>query len=131
LTHADCYFVLSADDEILYVSEPLHRWMGRFVGHSLWVKLPRAELIFRPHFQEARRTGRELEFVAFYAGGTIEMRIVPSGELLTVYPNRLSELNVRTLATLTASLETIASELAAPAPARRGRPVPVSLQALP
>lgn len=131
MTGPNYYFVLSPEDEIVHVSEALHGQMGRFVGHSLWVKMPSAELIFRPYFQEARQTGRELEFAAFYAGGTIRMRVVPSGQSLTVYPTRLSELNLRTLATLTESLEKIVSELAAQVPAQVDQPVRGSLQALP
>jgi hypothetical protein len=131
MTDAGCYFVLTPDDVIRHVSEPLQGKMGTYVGHSLWVRMPRSELVFRPYFQEARRTGEEVEFVEFYAGGILHMRVVPSGESLTVYPTRLSELDVRTLGTLRASLERIASELDARASARRGRRAAGSLRALP
>ena len=131
MTQSDCYFVLTPDDVIAHVSEALHGTMGAFVGHSVWVRMPRSELVFRPYFQVARQTGEEVQCVAFYAGGTVELRIVPSGESLTVYPARLAMLNIRTLATLKASLEKIVAELAAPGSLRSDRPAPASLRALP
>jgi hypothetical protein len=125
------FFVLDAEDRIVQVSEKYHENMGRFLGHPVWEYLPRAEFLFRPHLEEARRTGLPLESTVFYAGRTIELRIVPSGDLLAIYPKSRTELNVRTLATLAESLRRIEAELDARAPVRRDPPAPASLQALP
>jgi hypothetical protein len=125
------FFVLDAEDRIVQVSEKYHENMGRFLGHPIWEYLPRAEFLFRPHLEEARRTGRPVESTVFYAGRTIDLRIVPSGQSLAIYPKSRTELNVRTLATLAASLRRIEAELDARAPERHDPPAPASLQALP
>ena len=128
---ADCYFTVSSEDVITHVSPPLRGQLGRYVGHSIWMRMPQSQAVFGPYFEEARATGREIEFVGFYAGATLRVRVVPSGDELTVYPTRLSELNLRTAATLRASLERLASELGARASSPRDRPAPASLRALP
>ena len=131
MTDQHRYYVLDSSDVVIQVSTALHETMGRFLGHSLWESMPRAELIFRPYFEEARQTGREVEFIAFYGGGTTRLRIVPSGRALTVHPTRLSELNVRTLGTLVASLRQIEAELAVQARAPLDLRAHGSPQALP
>ena len=125
------FFVLDADDCIVQVGEESPRRMARFLGHSLWEYLPQAEFLVRPHFDEARHTEREVEATIFYAGGTLDLRIVPSAGNLAVHSTRRTELNVRTLGTLAESLRLIEAELAAPEPVRRDRLVGASLQALP
>jgi hypothetical protein len=131
MSNSGCYFVPTPDDVIAHVSEPLQGTMGRYIGHSVWVRLPGSEGVFRPYFEEARETGREVEFAAFYSGAILDVRVVPAGGSLTVYPTRRSELDVRTLATLNASLERIASELDARARAPHGRRALSSLRATP
>lgn len=124
------YFVLDTEDRIVQVSEEYRRSMARFLGHSLWEYMPRAELLFRHRLEEARRTGCEIESTVFYAGGTIDVRVVPCGESLTVYTTRRTELNVRTLGTLVESLRQIQAELDARAPARHDPPALESPRAL-
>jgi hypothetical protein len=125
------YFVLDAEDRIVQVSEKYHENMGRFLGHSVWEFLPRAEFLFRPHLEEARRTGGPVTTTVFYAGRTVDLRIIPSGNWLAVHPRSRTELNVRTLGTLAESLRRIEAELDAREPERRDPPAPVSLRALP
>jgi hypothetical protein len=125
------FFVLDADDRIVQVGEGSPRSMAGFLGHSLWEYLPQAESFVRPHFDEARQTGHEVEATVFYAGGTLDLRIVPAAENLAVHATRRTELNVRTLGTLAESLRLIEAELAAPKPVRRDRLVGASLQAPP
>lgn len=124
------FFVVDADDRIVQVGEEYRESMARFLGHSLWEYLPRAESLFRPHFDEARETGHEVETTVFYAGGTVDLRIVPSAWNLAVHSTRRTELNVRTLGTLAESLRLIEAELTAREPARRDRPVGAFRQAL-
>jgi hypothetical protein len=66
------FFVLDADDRIVQVGEGSPRSMAGFLGHSLWEYLPQAESLVRPHFDEARQTGHEVEATVFYAGGTLD-----------------------------------------------------------
>ena len=127
-------FVLDADDRIDRVVDDQDAGRGSmagFVGHSLWEYLPGAERLLRPSFDEARCTGNVVDTTVFYAGGTVDLRIVPSNGSLAVRWTRRTELNVRTLATLAESLHTIEAELSAREPARRDRPAPASLRALP
>ena len=125
------FFVLDADDHIVQVGEGSPRSMARFLGHSLWEYLPQAEVLVRPYFDEARQTGREVETTIFYAGGTLDLRIVPSAANLAVRATRRTELNVRTLGTLAQSLRLIEAELAARESVPHDRPAGASLQVLP
>jgi hypothetical protein len=124
------FFVLDEDDRILQVSEEYHETMGKYLGCSVWEFLPRAEQVLRPHFGEARSTGAVVERTVFYAGGTVDLRIVPSGGSLTVHVSGRTQLDVRTLGTLAASLRKIEAELAARAPAQHDRRARESLRAL-
>jgi hypothetical protein len=104
--------VLDADDRIVRV------------GRVLWERLPHAEPLYGPHFDEARRTGQPVEFTVFYAAEFKRIRAIPAGDELPVHVTRLRELGVTTLGTLSASLHAIASELADPSPRPPGRPTP-------
>ncbi len=124
------YYVLDAKDTIVHASEGCV-WMRRYLGHTVWECMPLAEIMFRPRFEEARCTAREVEFRIFYAGALSHIRAVPAGSDLTVFVTHLENLNVRTLATLTASLNRIEAALATQAYAPRDLPAPASPQALP
>jgi hypothetical protein len=124
-------FVLDAENTIVQVGEEEVGGMAPFLGHPLWDYLPHAEEVFGPHFDEARRTASEAATTVFYAGGTVALRIIPSGEVLVVHATRKTELDVRTLGTLAASLRTIERELAARAPVQPDRRALGSRQALP
>lgn len=125
------FFVLDADDRIAQVTEEYHESMARFLGHPLWEYLPGSEPLFRPLLEEARHTGCASSSAIFYAGGIMDVRVVPAGDSVAVYTTRRTELNVRTLATLAQSLSRIEAELAAREPGQHDRPAPSSLQALP
>jgi hypothetical protein len=105
--------------------------MERFRGHSLWTCLPEAERLLRPFFEEAERTSEPVESTIFYAGGTVDVRVSPRRGSFSVALRRRTELDVRTLATLTESLRSIEAELAAREHARFDRPALASLTALP
>jgi len=131
VTIADSFYVLDADDRITQVSGALRDTIGPFLGHSFWEASPQAEPLFGPHFEDARRTGREVEFTEFYAGYVGRRRVVPSGKALTVFVTPIRQVDVTTLATLAESLREVEAEIAARAPERLDRPTPSFLQALP
>ena len=131
MTRADDRYIVDSDDRIVTVVGHLEDTLGPFLGHSLWEANPQAERLFAPHFAEARRTGREVEFTSFYAGRLARRRVVPTGQTLTVYATPLEELDIRTLGTLSESLLRVEAELAAQAPAQPDPPARASLQALP
>lgn len=124
-------YVLDPDDRILDVRPRIFEGLGPFVGHVLWERLPGAEPLLRPRFDEARRAGQEIAFTVYYAGSTESIRAVPHRGMLAVHVERLTELDVRTLGTLAESLRRIEAELAARESEQHGRPAPASLRALP
>jgi hypothetical protein len=124
-------FVVDRDDRIVQVDDVSRTALGPFLGHSLWTYLPEARPLLQPYLAEARETGGEVESTIFYAGATRDVYVVPVGACLAVRLERRTELDLRTLETLAASLRSIEAELAARAPVRRDRPAPASPQALP
>ena len=131
MTASDGYYVIDGEDRIMRVWGGLQQTLGRFRGHSLWECTPHAEPLFGPHFDEARKTGCEVEFTAFYAGRLARRRVVPAGQTLTVYVVPLQELDVRTLGTLEQSLREIEAELADRESEQLDSRAPASPQALP
>jgi hypothetical protein len=125
------YLVLDDEDRIAYVSSTLHAELGRWVGHVLWEHLPGARDVYSPTFDEARTTAQRVESVVFYGGRVKRLTAIPGPDGLAVHVERLAELDLTSLATLTRSLETIENELGDRASARHGRPARASLQALP
>ena len=128
---SDAYVVLDAEDRLTHVSSPLHRELGGWIGHVLWEHLPGAREVYGPTFDEARSTGRPVESIVFYSGRAKRLTAIPGPDGLAVHVERLAELDLTSLATLTRSLERIAAALADQAFERPDRPARASLQALP
>jgi hypothetical protein len=133
LRHAapDAYLVLDDDDRIVHVSSRLHDDFGPWVGHVLWERLPAAREVYGPAFDEARTSGHPVESIVFYSGRVKRLTVIPGPDGLAVHVERLAEVDVTSLATLTASLAQIEAELAGRASALHGSPARASLQALP
>ena len=127
----DLTFVVNGDDRIVQVADEHKATMARYLGHPLWVYLPGSEPLLSPIFEDARGAGEVVESTVFYAGGTVDVRVAPTGAILAVQLRRRTELNVRTLATLARSLRTIEAELAAREHERRDPRAPEFPQALP
>jgi hypothetical protein len=127
----ETYYVLDREDRLRMVVGSLKETLAPFLGHTIWEAAPQAEPLFSPHLQEARSTGREVEFTVFYGGRLTSRRVVPAGDMLTVHVTVLRELDVRTLATLDESLRAIEAELADRASAQPDPRAPGSLRALP
>jgi hypothetical protein len=133
LRHAasDAYIVLDDDDRIAYVSSKLHGDLGRWIGHVLWERLPGAREVYAPTFDEARETGSPVESVVFYSGRVKRLTAIPGPDGLAVHVERLAELDLTSLATLTRSLASIEGALAGRVNGRSDPPARASLQALP
>ena len=125
------YVVLDEDDRIVQVSPGLYEELGRWLGHVLWDHLPEAADVYGTCFEEARSTGRAVESIVYYAGRVKRLTAIPAPDGLVVHVERLAELDVRTLGTLTASLRRIEAVLAGPASEQLDPPALASLQALP
>ena len=128
---SDAYIVLDDFDRITYVSSRLHDELARWIGHVLWDHLPRARDVYGPTFDEARSSGRPVSEVVFYSGRVKQLTAIPGPDGLAVHVERLAEIDVTSLATLTQSLERIESALAPRESERSDSPAPASLRALP
>jgi hypothetical protein len=133
LRHAapDAYLVLDDDDRITHVSARLHDDFGRWIGHVLWEHLPGARDVYGPTFDEARTSGSPVESVVFYSGRMKRLTVIPGPDGLAVHVEQLAQVDVTTLATLTASLVQIEAVLAGRASAQPDSPAHASLRALP
>ena len=133
LRHAapDAYLVLDDDDRITHVSARLHDDFGRWIGHVLWEHLPGARDVYGPTFDEARTSGSPVESVVFYSGRMKRLTVIPGPDGLAVHVEQLAQVDVTTLATLTASLAQIEAALAGRASAQPDSPAHASLRALP
>ena len=125
------YIVLDSEDRIVHVSPDLYESLALWVGHVLWDHLPEASGIYGPCFAEARTTGRTVESLVYYAGRLKRLTAIPAVDGLAVHVERLGELDVTTLGTLTESLSQIEAALAGRASEPQDSRVPASLQALP
>jgi hypothetical protein len=104
------FVVLDAGDNIVGVGPDAESQFGPLVGASLWECFPGSEPLFRPYYDEARRTGEPVEFVQFYDGNVARVRAVPAGtDLLELYWERITRLDTLTLEGL---LETLDESLA-------------------
>jgi len=128
---ADEYLVLDDDVRIVRVGPSLEARFGPFTGHVLWERLPGAQELYGPCFDEARRTGRSTELAVFYGAQLERLRATPGFEGLTVRVTSIRDLDVRTVETLAASLRAMESELAARASGPPGSPALSSPRALP
>ena len=127
----DAYLVLDDEDRITHVSARLHEDFGRWLNHVLWDHLPGARDVYGPTFDEARSSGRPVESVVFYSGRVKRLTVIPGPDGLAVHVERLAQLDVTSLATLTASLARIEAALAGRASAQPDSPARASLRALP
>ena len=125
------YVVLDDDDRVMSVSASLHESLGGWVGHVIWEHLPGARKIYGPTFDDARSSGQPVESVVFYSGKVKRLTAIPGPDGLAVHVERLAELDLTSLATLTQTLAQVESALAHRASARSDSPAPASLQALP
>ena len=133
LRHAapDAYLVLDDEDRITHVSPRLHDDFGRLIGHVLWEHLPGRTRLYGPTFDDARASGCPVESVVFYSGRVKRLTVIPGPDGLAVHVERLAEVDVTTLATLTTSLARIEAALAGRASAQPDSPARASLRALP
>jgi hypothetical protein len=127
----DAYIVLDAEDRITHVSPHLHHDLGSWLGHVLWDHLPGAREVYGPCFDEARSSGQPVESVVFYSGRVKRLTVIPAADGLAVHVERLAELDVTSLGTLTRSLAQIEAALAGRASGRHDPPRRGSPRALP
>jgi hypothetical protein len=86
--------VLDEDYRILHVGDPMVR---EHAGRNLWEAFPQSRPLFQPYYDQARRTGKPVEFVQFYAGYVARVRAVPVGKELHLFWEHLDRIDTLTL----------------------------------
>jgi hypothetical protein len=98
--------VLDEGDRIVEVGPGAQSQFGPQVGSVVWDCYPGSEPLFKPYYDNARRTGDEIEFVQFYDGNVARVRAVPRADShLELYWEHLAQLDTLTIGTLVDSLE--------------------------
>ncbi len=93
------FVALDTGDTIVGVGPGAESQFGPLVGSLLWDCFPGSEPLFKPYYDEARRTGEPVEFVQFYDGNIARIRAVPrADDRLELYWEHISRLDTLTLA---------------------------------
>lgn len=101
------FVMLDPADRIVEVGPHAESQFGPLVGSLIWDAFPGARPLFKPYYDEARRTGETVDFVQFYDGNVV--RVIArkdDHERLEVSWQQLARLDTTTLADLRASLAT-------------------------
>jgi hypothetical protein len=100
------FLVLDTGDTIVGVGPGAESQFGPLLGSLLWDSFPSSKPLFKPYYDEARRTGEPVEFVQFYDGNVARIRAVPrADDRLELYWERISRLDTLTLRDLTQTLD--------------------------
>jgi hypothetical protein len=100
------FVTLDTGDTIVGVGSGAESQFGPLLGSLLWDSFPGSEPLFKPYYDEARRTGKPVEFVQFYNGNVARIRAVPrADDRLELYWERISRLDTLTLAGLAQTLD--------------------------
>ena len=99
------FVTLDTGDRIVGVGPHAESQFGPLVGSVMWDCFPGSERLFKPYYDQARRTGETVEFVQFYDGYVARIRATPrdGGELELAW-DQLARIDTTTLATLADSL---------------------------
>jgi len=100
------FVVLDEGDRIVGVGSKAEGQFGPLLGARIWECFPGSEPLFKPYYDEARRSGESLTFVQFYDGNVARIRAVPLAEgLLELHWEHLARLDTLTLGSLADTLE--------------------------
>jgi PAS domain-containing protein len=106
------YVVLDEDYQIVEVGQAAQAGFGPLLGQNITDSFPDSRPLFRPYYRKAQRTGEVVEFVQYYDGYVVHLKVVPDGRKLTVSWETLCILDVLTLDGLQASLRSVLQTLA-------------------
>lgn len=100
------FVVLDEGDRIVGVGPKAESQFGPLVGARLWECFPGSQPLFKPYYDEARRSGEPVTFVQFYDGNVARVRAVPlEGGRLELHWEHLARLDTLTLDSLADTLE--------------------------
>jgi hypothetical protein len=98
--------VLDEGDRIVGVGPHAESQFAPLVGEVMWDCFPGSEPLFKPYYDQARRSGEPVEFAQFYNGYVARVRAVPRGrDRLELYWHQLTRLDTLTLGGLVESLD--------------------------
>ena len=106
------WIVLDEEDRIVDVSENAEDVFGPLKGESLWETFPKAEEVFAPYCERARKTGEVVELVKFFEGTLKHIRYTPQGSRVLAIWENLASVDVSSVESLRHSLLEIADMLA-------------------
>jgi hypothetical protein len=101
------FVVLDSRDTIVAVGPSAESQFGPLLGSPLWDSFPGSLPLFKPYYDEARRTGEPVEFVQFYDGNVARVRAVPDpDDRLELYWELIARLDTLTIDGLLETLDT-------------------------
>jgi hypothetical protein len=96
---------LDTGDRIVGVGPHAESQFGPLVGSVMWDCFPGSEPLFKPYYDQARRSGETVEFVQFYDGYVARIRATPrDGGWLELSWDQLARIDTTTLDSLAESL---------------------------
>ena len=99
------FVVLDTGDRIVGVGPHAESQFGPLVGSLMWECFPGSEPLFKPYYDQARRSGETVEFVQFYDGYVARIRATPrEGGELELRWEQLARIDTTTLGALADSL---------------------------
>jgi hypothetical protein len=74
------FVILDTADTIVGVGPAAESQFGPLLGLPLWDCFPGSRSLFKPYYDEARRTREPVEFVQFHNGNFARVRAIPRAE---------------------------------------------------
>lgn len=100
------FVVLDAGDTIVEVGPRAENQFRPLLGSVLWDCFPGSRPLFKPQYDEARRTRKPVEFVQFHNGNVARVRANPrTDDRLELYWEVISRLDTLTLDGLAQTLD--------------------------
>jgi hypothetical protein len=103
--------VLDEQFRVVEVNRAGAPWFAQHIGRVVFDCFPGSQRLFRPYYEEARRSGREVAFAQFFDGYVTHVTVIPDGARLTVIWETLSIIDTWTLDGLRSSLDTALAKL--------------------
>ena len=100
------FVVLDTGDTIVEVGPGAENQFRPLLGSVLWDCFPGSRPVFKPYYDEARRTREPVEFVQFHNGNVARVRATPrTADRLELYWEVISRLDTMTLDSLAQTLD--------------------------
>ena len=105
------YIVLDGDYRIVEVGPAAEAGFGPLLGQVILDAFPDSRALYRPYYEQAKRTREPVEFAQYYDGYVMHVGLEPIGSKLVVTWDTLVMLDVLTLDGLKASMRNALSAI--------------------